>query len=79
MGHAFGGVASQSRHVPQMGSHPAEQLLAEQLLDAEHLLAEQLLTKQLLDAEQLLDEDSIRTQNTLCICLCREIKNSHKR
>jgi len=62
------------------GSRPAEQLLAEQLLGAEQLLIEQLLdAEQLLDVEQLLDEDSIRTQNTLCICLCRERTISHRR
>jgi len=60
------------------GSHPAEQLLAEQLLDEEHLLAEQLLAEQLLDAGQL-EEDSIRTQNTLCLCLCRKRTISHRR
>ena len=46
---------------------------------AEQLLAEQLLVEQLLDAEQLLEEDSIRTQNTLCVCLCREETISHRR
>jgi len=77
------------------GSHPADQLLAvqlldaeqllaeqldtEQLLDAEQLLAEQLLAEQILDAEQLLDEDLIRTQNSLCVCLCRERIISHGR
>jgi len=65
------------------GSHPAEQLLAEQLLTerllAQRLLAERLLAEQPLEAEQLLDEDSIRTQNTLCVCLCRERTISHRR
>jgi len=61
------------------GSHPTKQLLVEQLLDAEQILAERLLAEQLLDAEQFLDEDSIRTQNTLCVCLCRERTISHRR
>jgi len=61
------------------GSHPVEQLLVEQLLDAEQILVEQLLAEQFLDAEQLLDEDSILTQNTLCVCLWRERAISHRR